>query len=103
MNKKTLFLDTSDNKKITLGLDGERRTIKANRESRLLLRSIADFLKENNCRLSGLGRIEINSGPGSFTGLRAGFSIANLLGWYLGIPVNGQEISLRSIALPKYD
>jgi len=103
MSKKTLFLDTSSNKRVVLGLDGKRKVIKIGQEDRLLLKNISVFLKDNRCRLSDLGRIKINSGPGSFTGLRAGFSIANLLGWYLDIPVNGRRISSENVALPKYD
>lgn len=103
MSKKTLFLDTSSSKRVVLGLDEKRKVIKTGQGDRLLLKNLADFLKSNHCRLSSLGRIEINPGPGSFTGLRVGFSVANLLGWYLDIPVNNQRISSGNVALPKYD
>lgn len=36
--------------------------------------------------------IEVETGPGSFTGLRVGVSVANALGFSLGIPVNGKKI-----------
>ncbi|MBI2019279.1 hypothetical protein HYS95_01250 [Candidatus Daviesbacteria bacterium] len=36
--------------------------------------------------------IEVETGPGSFTGLRVGVSVANALGFALGIPVNGKKL-----------
>ena len=39
-----------------------------------------------------LEAIEVETGPGSFTGIRVGVSVANALGYSLGIPVNGKKI-----------
>ncbi|MFH1536127.1 MAG: hypothetical protein ABIC96_03620 [Patescibacteria group bacterium] len=36
--------------------------------------------------------IEVETGPGSFTGLRVGVSVANALGFALNIPVNGKKM-----------
>lgn len=36
--------------------------------------------------------IEVETGPGSFTGLRVGVSVANALAYSLGIPVNGKRL-----------
>lgn len=36
--------------------------------------------------------IEVETGQGSFTGLRVGVSVANALGFALGIPVNGKKM-----------
>lgn len=36
--------------------------------------------------------IEVETGHGSFTGLRVGVSVANALGFALGIPVNGKKV-----------
>lgn len=36
--------------------------------------------------------IEVEKGPGSFTGLRVGVSVANALGLALGIAVNGKKM-----------
>ncbi|QQG43541.1 MAG: hypothetical protein HYW45_00790 [Candidatus Daviesbacteria bacterium] len=48
-----------------------------------------------NCANSNwkiLTGIEVETGPGSFTGLRVGVSVANALGLSLGIPVNSKKI-----------
>ncbi len=43
-------------------------------------------------RWEDLEGIEVEKGPGSFTGLRVGVSVANALGFALGIPVNGKKL-----------
>jgi len=50
---------------------------------------IDEFLKENNINLQDLKAITVFRGPGSFTGLRVGISIANTLTFVLGIPIFG--------------
>ena len=44
-----------------------------------------------------LDGIEVETGPGSFTGLRVGVSVANALGFTLGIPVNGKKIETNLV------
>lgn len=39
--------------------------------------------------------IKVETGPGSFTGLRVGVSVANALGFALGIPVNGKKMETQ--------
>ena len=36
--------------------------------------------------------IEVETGPGSFTGIRIGVAVANALAYSLGIPVNGRKM-----------
>ncbi|MEX2013232.1 MAG: tRNA (adenosine(37)-N6)-threonylcarbamoyltransferase complex dimerization subunit type 1 TsaB, partial [Candidatus Levyibacteriota bacterium] len=52
---------------------------------------IEKILKEKNITLRDLNSIEVNTGPGSFTGIRVGISIANALAFILNIPVNGNK------------
>jgi len=49
-------------------------------------------LKKNKFDFNDISAIEVNPGPGSFTGLRIGVTIANTLGWVLKVPVNGNPI-----------
>ena|SRR5216684_88173 len=60
--------------------------------SQVLLNMIEEILKKGDIKMKDLDGIEVNTGPGSFTGLRVGVSVANALGFSLGIPVNGKEI-----------
>jgi tRNA threonylcarbamoyladenosine biosynthesis protein TsaB len=52
-----------------------------------LLKEIDNLLKSVNKELSDLEKIAIYKGPGSFTGLRIGISVANALGYSLDVPV----------------
>ncbi len=60
--------------------------------SQTLLPLILRLLQTTNYKLQTLKGIEVETGPGSFTGLRVGVSVANALGFALGIPVNGKKI-----------
>ncbi|MBK67367.1 MAG: tRNA (adenosine(37)-N6)-threonylcarbamoyltransferase complex dimerization subunit type 1 TsaB [Rickettsiales bacterium] len=50
---------------------------------------IQSVLEEKDLDLSTLTKIIVTSGPGSFTGIRVGLSLARSLGLALGIPVLG--------------
>jgi len=92
-----LYIDTSDNKKITIGLgiDGKKTS---QSEDTSLLRSeaalplIDRICKHCNINIIDLDKINVNVGPGSFTGLRVGIAIANALSFLLKIPINGKKI-----------
>ena len=89
-----LYIDTSSREKIVLGIDGEMFETDATREkSQKLLPFIDEVLKKKGKKPGDLTEIEVNTGPGSFTGLRVGVSVANAMGWALGIPVNGKRLS----------
>ncbi len=68
--------------------------------SQVLLPMIIKILKKNKKSFKDLTAIEVNPGPGSFTGTRVGVSVANALGFALNIPVNGKK---GKIALPIYE
>jgi len=85
-----LFIDTSDNTKTIIGFDKKRWTFPTKEDkSQQLLSLINQALKKQKKNLKDISEIEVNLGPGSFTGLRVGVSVANALGWALKIPVNG--------------
>lgn len=101
----TLILDTADNKKIIVGLivDGKKdiQTEKiTSNKTQIILPMIDKILKKHAILLSDLSAIQINTGPGSFTGLRIGIAIANVLSFVLKIPINEKEVG--EIILPDY-
>jgi len=67
-------------------------------KSQMVLPLIEDMLHEHNVRLSDVTAITVAPGPGSFTGLRVGTTVANALGYLLDIPVNGK----KTLAIPTY-
>ena len=94
MKKTILYIDSSDNQitKVALGINGKRKKISRQNKSfssQALIPLIIEILRQNKVQFKELSEIKINTGPGSFTGIRVGVSVANILGWYLGIPVNG--------------
>lgn len=87
-----LYINTSSSDKIIVGLDGKNYEEEARvNKSQKLLPFIVDKLKEKDKTLNDITEIEVELGPGSFTGLRVGVSVANALAWDLNIPVNGSK------------
>ncbi len=94
---KTLTINTSDNKEITVGIkiDGKEFVKKQKVDiarAQGTLPVIEKILLEKKLTLQDLDSIEVNTGPGSFTGIRVGISIANALSYSLKIPVNGKKV-----------
>lgn len=88
-----LYIDTSDSEKIVLKLDGKEFTAKSREDkSQKLLPLLDETLKKEGKKLEDIKEIEVATGPGSFTGLRVGVSVANALGWALGVSVNGKNL-----------
>jgi tRNA threonylcarbamoyl adenosine modification protein YeaZ len=88
-----LFIDSSDRNKIKVGLDKKIFETEAkDGASQRLLSFIDKVLKKRGTSFNQITEIEVNTGPGSFTGLRIGVSVAQTLGWALGIPVNGKDL-----------
>lgn len=94
-----LWINTSDRNKIEVALkkDGkvaDSRFAVNDFGSQVLLNLITEILKENNLEFTDLTGIEVEKGPGSYTGLKVGASVANALGFSLNIPVNGKEMEI---------
>ena len=93
-----LLIDTSSNKKISVGLRLEnKKTFSVENDatvlkSQILLILIDKLLSEHNLKISDINEIKVNLGPGSFTGLRVGIAVANTLGFTLKIPINGKKL-----------
>lgn len=88
-----LLIDTSSNKEICVGIriSGKKYLVRKKidrQKAQIVLPLIEKLLKKHNLRLSDLSKIEVNTGPGSFTGLRVGIAIANTLSFALNIPIN---------------
>src|SRR5258708_2290268 len=88
-----LLIDTTSNKGIKVGLKINKQTIWLHskirvRSSQVVLPLIDKILKKHKLTVRDINNIEVNAGPGSFTGIRVGVSIANALSYALKIPVN---------------
>lgn len=92
-----LHINTKDQKAIKVFLKKNGQVVKSLSEeneygSQVLLPLIMKLLQTTNNELRTLKGIKVETGPGSFTGLRVGVSVANALGFALNIPVNGKKI-----------
>ncbi len=94
---KTLFLDTSDSSNINakLEIDGnvfeEISTAKTKRPESILI-LVEKLLKKANLNFSEIDTIKVKRGPGSYTGLKVGTSIANALSFALQKQVNDKDL-----------
>ncbi len=86
--------------------------------SQQLLFEIDRLLHQANIDQSDLSGIVVYQGPGSFTGLRIGITVANALAYGLNIPIAGglgdswaseavkqitsQEFSMDQVVMPEY-
>lgn len=104
----SLFIDTTDNKKIIIALtvNGQEDRVEKHmqgRGSQEALPLIHELLTKHNLSPKDLTEIQVNTGPGSFTGVRVGVAIANALAFGLGIPVNQTRIENgKTLVEPTY-
>jgi tRNA threonylcarbamoyladenosine biosynthesis protein TsaB len=95
--KIILSIDTTSNEIIKAGLtiNGERYSIEQKldrQKTQALLPMIEEMLKEKKIKLQDITEIKVNPGPGSFTGIRIGLTIANTLAFLLKVPLNEKPI-----------
>ena len=98
-----LHIDTSKTKEasIALSIDGRtytKHSLSSTAKAQALLGLIATALREHALHTQDLKEITVVTGPGSFTGLRVGLSVANALWTLLHIPINGK----KALATPAY-
>lgn len=92
-----LHINTKDQKIISVSLKRDGKVVKSLSQeneygSQVLLPLITKLLDREKMIFKDLDGIEVETGPGSFTGLRVGISVANTLGFSLGILVNGKKL-----------
>ena len=93
-----LLINTADGENIEIALAKagkiiKRKNIKAKyRQAEKLLPAFDDLLKELRTNLTKIKGIAVVAGPGSFSALRVGISLANTLGWTLNLPVLGVKL-----------
>lgn len=95
-----LYINTKDPKIVTVALKNNGEVVESLSEeneygSQVLLPLIMKLIKPalpagRPREFDILDGVEVEEGPGSFTGLRVGASVAQALGFVLNIPVNGQ-------------
>lgn len=100
--EKILFIDTSTHNSTVAVLISDKVLDKVvwnggGELSNSLLIKIEELLKKMNISLSDISSIVVNSGPGSYTGLRIGISIANAISWSRRIPIGSAKLEGNKI------
>lgn len=98
-----ILLDTSTATCFLTVVDDETRQDFEWQAGRTLARGLLKFLEEKTGDLHNISGIGVMKGPGSFTGLRIGLTVANTLADSLNIPIAGatgedwQKVALKKL------
>ena len=89
---KTLYIDTSSNFLYTAIVDNNEIVAEVKKEyghelSKYALPEIVGMFESSNTEPKSIDRIIVVNGPGSFTGIRIGITIAKTYAWSLNIPI----------------
>jgi len=107
LREVTIVIDSSGSETIGVVLEmdgGKRHEIKSavsKSKAQEVLPLIEKLLIGKGLTIDDVREIRVNTGPGSYTGLRVGIAIANTLGFLLGVPING--LSAGRHAFPVYE
>ena len=93
-----LYLDSTDNTQVLIRLGDKEFVNKVDSpRNQDVFGFFLSCLEKENLKQEDITEVEVNPGPGSFTGTRIGVTIANALGFALGIKVNGQKDPIEPI------
>jgi len=93
-----LLISTESNQKFSIGLADESQLIdyvlieKPFVQSELALKTIDQLFQKHKINRRKLKEIIVISGPGDFSAVRIGISIANALAYAWNVPVKGVEL-----------
>ncbi|HUT21988.1 MAG TPA: hypothetical protein VMX18_01110 [Candidatus Bipolaricaulota bacterium] len=96
-----IIISTESNQKFSIALADSNRLIdfvlveKPFRQSELVLKTIDKLLKKHKAGKRNLKEMIVVSGPGDFSAVRIGISIANALGYAWNLPVKGIELEKK--------
>ena len=100
---RILYIDTSSSYLYTSIVENDRVLSEIKEEfgqslSEVALPRIVSMFEENNLSPKDIDKIIVVNGPGSFTGIRIGITIAKIYAWSLNIPIT-TIYSLEAMAI----
>ena len=108
-NMYSLFIDTHD-MDITIALYKDGKVIDTNikkserQHSDYTMPMIKEIIERNNLDVHDMGEILVVNGPGSFTGVRLGVTIAKTLAYTLNIPIKTiSTMEMYAVSSPDAD
>ena len=95
-----IYIDTTERykKKVSLKeVTDAGEAIISQKEGEIdVVSTIKDLLEEAKLQVSDIDEVIPNKGPGSFTGLKVGVTIANLINWF------NKKKSIKELDMPEY-
>lgn len=91
-----IYIDSADKKEKLVQLLKDDKVVSEKRGDIDIVGAIRDLLKENKLNVKDIDEFSSNLGPGSFTGLKMGVTVANVLNWALG------RKKITELDLPNY-
>lgn len=93
-----VYIDSTDNTKTIIRINDREytRNVSTPREQDVF-GFLLQCLEKENIRQEDIDELEVNPGPGSFTGTRVGVSIGNALSFGLDIKINGSFTPVEPI------
>lgn len=107
LRRVVLIIDSSGSEVIRVGVkpsEGGHHELKkplSKAKAQEVLPMIEKLLKNQKLSLDDITAITVSVGPGSYTGLRVGIAIANMLGFLLGVPIN--DLVVGQTVIPVYE
>lgn len=99
-----LTINTADADKIKLRINDKKYSLKVKkRSSQKLLPFIRKVLKTEKINIGDIDQVIVATGPGSYTGIRVGVSIAQVIAWYREISLNNKDVGKDWVPEIKYD
>lgn len=100
---RTLYIDTSSNYLYTSIVEDDKVLAEIKEEygqslSEVALPRIASMFENNKLSAKDIDKIIVVRGPGSFTGIRIGITIAKVYAWALKLPITS-ILSLEAMAI----
>jgi tRNA threonylcarbamoyladenosine biosynthesis protein TsaB len=91
-----LYLDTTTRYEKSVSLKKDEKVLGERAGDIDVVSAIKELLAENKLTVQDISEVVPNKGPGSFTGLKVGVTIANILNW-----INGAK-KLDELDMPEY-
>ena len=100
---RILYIDTSSSYLYTSIVENKKLLAEVKEEygqslSEVALPRIVSMFENNNLQATDIDKIIVVSGPGSFTGIRIGITIAKVYAWSLNIPIT-TILSLQAMSI----
>jgi tRNA threonylcarbamoyladenosine biosynthesis protein TsaB len=92
-----LCIDTSNSLSTTVKIDNQgqirEKIVSGKMKSQQVLPVLENIIRDSNLTSEKISQISVNTGPGSFTGIRVGITVAKVLALLLGVKINDRAPS----------